>query len=173
MSYVDLNTIHNPTSGTIPPASWGDQIRDNLEFLVDPPAVSAYHSAAVTLTDDTLTKMVADSELFDNASWHSTSSNTSRLTAPIACRALVFATVVFDPNATGERLVDFLVNNTTQYVGVAGAPNPSGSRNTGITVVRAIIFAAGDYVECRSRQKSGGNLDARLYEFGATFLTRV
>ncbi len=31
MAYVDLNTIHNPATGTIPPATWGDQIRDNFE----------------------------------------------------------------------------------------------------------------------------------------------
>lgn len=33
MAYADLNTIHNPSTGTSPPASWGDQVRDNFEFL--------------------------------------------------------------------------------------------------------------------------------------------
>jgi hypothetical protein len=32
-SYVDLNTIHNPATGTSPPASWGDQARDNDQYL--------------------------------------------------------------------------------------------------------------------------------------------
>jgi hypothetical protein len=30
--YVDLNTLHNPASGTRPPFSWGDAIRDNFEL---------------------------------------------------------------------------------------------------------------------------------------------
>ncbi len=30
MAYVDLNTIHNPDTGTVPPHTWGDQIRDNF-----------------------------------------------------------------------------------------------------------------------------------------------
>ncbi len=33
MAYVDLNTIHNPSTGVSPPASWGDQVRDNFEFF--------------------------------------------------------------------------------------------------------------------------------------------
>jgi hypothetical protein len=37
MAYVDLNTIHNPATGGVPPATWGDQIRDNFEAGV--PAV--------------------------------------------------------------------------------------------------------------------------------------
>lgn len=33
MAYVDLNTIHNPATGTSPPASWGDAVRDNFEHF--------------------------------------------------------------------------------------------------------------------------------------------
>ena len=33
MAYVDLNTIHTPTTGGKPPASYGAQIRDNFEDL--------------------------------------------------------------------------------------------------------------------------------------------
>ena len=32
-TYADLNTIHNPATGTSPPASWGDQARDNDQYL--------------------------------------------------------------------------------------------------------------------------------------------
>lgn len=33
MAYVDLNTIHNPAPGTVAPAAWADQVRDNFEAL--------------------------------------------------------------------------------------------------------------------------------------------
>lgn len=33
MAYADLNTIHNPSTGAAPPATWGDQARDNDEYL--------------------------------------------------------------------------------------------------------------------------------------------
>ena len=29
--YVDPQTIHNPSTGASPPASWGDAVRDALE----------------------------------------------------------------------------------------------------------------------------------------------
>lgn len=34
-SYVDLLTIHNPATGTAPPATWGDQIRENETYLYE------------------------------------------------------------------------------------------------------------------------------------------
>jgi len=33
VAYVTLSTLHNPTTGTAPPATWGDQINDNDEYL--------------------------------------------------------------------------------------------------------------------------------------------
>lgn len=27
-----MNTLHNPSTGTSPPATWGDQVRDNFEY---------------------------------------------------------------------------------------------------------------------------------------------
>lgn len=33
MAYVTLSTLHNPTTGTAPPATWGDQINDNFEYV--------------------------------------------------------------------------------------------------------------------------------------------
>lgn len=35
-----------------------------------------------------------------------------------------------------------------------------------------LTLAAGDYVECRGRQTSGGSLGVTLLEFGVTYLTR-
>lgn len=33
MAWADLNTLHNPATSTAPPASWGDQVRDNFQYL--------------------------------------------------------------------------------------------------------------------------------------------
>jgi hypothetical protein len=46
MAWADLNTIHNPATGTFPPATWGDQVRDNFQFL-------AGIAAATVLTSQT------------------------------------------------------------------------------------------------------------------------
>jgi hypothetical protein len=33
MPYVDLDTLHTPTAGTRPPASWGEAVRENFELV--------------------------------------------------------------------------------------------------------------------------------------------
>lgn len=33
MAYADLQGVHNPATGSSPPAAWGDQARDNDEYL--------------------------------------------------------------------------------------------------------------------------------------------
>lgn len=171
MAYSDLNLIHNPATGTIPPASWGDQVRDNLEFLIDPPACSVYGSAAQSIADSTTTVLLANSENFDNASMHSTSSNTGRITGTTAGRFLVFSTVQFDANATGVRNLSFLVNGTTT-VQCMQVLSGTAVSSIVLTATRALTLAAGDYVECRGRQTSGGSLGVTLLEFGVTYLTR-
>lgn len=34
-TYADLNSLHNPATGTAPPATWGDQVRDNDTYLYE------------------------------------------------------------------------------------------------------------------------------------------
>lgn len=172
MPYVDLNTIHNPSAGGIPPASWGDQVRDNLEFLIDPPACSVYGSAAQSVGTSSTETMLANSENFDNASMHSTSSNTGRITATTAGRYLVFCTVVFDADADGNRRVDFRVNGSDAYK-VFNLPAVSSVSESVLTGARALILNASDYVEVRVTHTAGNDLDVTLEEFGATFLTRI
>lgn len=171
MAYVDLNTAHNPATGTVAPAAWGDQVRDNLEFLVDPPACSVFHSAAVGTTNATILNLLANSENFDNNAMHSTVSNTDRITAQTAGRYLFFCTVTFAANATGARLVQFQKNGVTAFNMAHSAPTPSG-RDTDLSGVRAIDMAVGDYVVVQARQDSGGALNVTLKEFGAAYLTR-
>jgi len=170
VAYVDLNTIHNPATGTVAPASWGDAIRDALEFLIDPPSCSVFNSAALSVANNTITNLTANSELFDNNGMHSTVTNTDRITAVTAGRYLFFATVTFANNATGARLLQFQKNGTTAY-NVTQGPPVSG-RDTDFSGVRAIDMVAGDYVVVQVRQESGAALNVTLKEFGATYLTR-
>ena len=59
MGYVDLATVHIPGTGGVAPAAWGLQIRENQEFGIDPPACSAFSSAAQTVNDATTTTLNA------------------------------------------------------------------------------------------------------------------
>ena len=171
MPYVDPQTVNNPTAGQPIPAAWGDVVRDDLEFLIGPPACSVYASAAQVVADGISTvALTANSERFDNDSMHSTATNTSRITATRAGRYLFIATVQFAANATGNRRMAFRVNGTTTYESTLVGATATNSIVT--TAPAMFTLAATDYVECMVWQTSGGNLNVTLLEFGATFLTR-
>lgn len=172
MAYAALSTIQTIATGQVFTAATLQQANDNDEFLIDPPACSVYGSAAQTLTTDTLTAMNANSELYDNNSMHSTSTNTSRITCQTAGRYWVSGSVIFATNGTSERSIEFRKNGTTQYLGLKVNANTAGSQNTVLSAVRTVVLAAGDYIEVMARQRSGGNLDCSLDEFAAMFITR-
>lgn len=173
MGYLDIATLQTIAAGQPLSSATVQQVRDNGEFLIDPPAASIFNSAAQSVPDATMTALTANSENFDNDSMHSTSSTTSRITFQTAGRYLLVGTAIFAANATGERNVTFLKNGTTQIEGTKVTANASGSQTTVVTAVRTLVFAAGDYVEMRVRHRnSGGALDVTMDEFFAGFWTR-
>lgn len=169
MPYVDPNTVHNPSTGTVAPAAWGDVVRDDLEFLIDPPACSVFNSGNQSVPTATVTVLTANSEFFDNDGMHSTVTNNSRITAQTAGRYLTMSAVSF-ATGTGSRTVSFLLNGSSTLNAIL-LPAVSGNV-TRVVALRLITLAAGEYVETRVSQDSGGGLDVALVEFGATYLTR-
>lgn len=171
MAYQDLNVLHNPSTGGVAPASWGDQVRDNFEYLIDPPVCSVFNSAAQSLTTGTDTVLTANSENFDNNTMHSTISNTSRITFQTAGRYLLNANLTFATSSTGVRKTEFYLNGTTPLTGMLINATASPFL-TDLQATRTRTFIVGDYVEVRAFQNSGGNLNVTLVEFVALFLTR-
>jgi hypothetical protein len=170
MPYVDLNTIHNPSTGGIAPASWGDQARDNFEFLIDPPTCSVKAAVAQLLTSGVTTVLAAGAESFDNDGMHSTVTNTSRITIQTPGRYLITALARYAVNATGDRHLGLRVNGAGNHdlVSVLAAP----TFDTFLAGTKSFVFAAGDYLEVRATQNSGGNLNVTLEDFTAVFITR-
>lgn len=171
MPYVDPQTIDNPTAGQPIPAAWADQVRNNLEFLIDPPTCSVYGSGVQSIPNSTDTAMLADSEYFDNDSMHSTSSNTSRITATTAGRYLVISSVSYAASAAARVLTRFRINGTTTYSTDSRAAI-GGATPDQVSITRTFVLAAGDYVETIVNQNSGGASDVTLQEFAAIFMTR-
>jgi hypothetical protein len=170
MSYVDLNTIHNPTTGGIAPASWGDQVRDNFEFLIDPPACSVRAGSAQSLTNGVTTVLTAGVENFDNDGMHSTVTNTSRITIQTPGRYLVSALTRYAVNASGGRILSLFVNGAANHDLTAVMASPS--TDSFLSGVKSFVFVAGDYVEVRATQYTGGALNVTLEDFTALFVTR-
>ena len=56
------------------------EVRDALDFLLDPPRLWAYDASGLALANATTTLITFDSEIYDTDTMHSTSTNTSRCT---------------------------------------------------------------------------------------------
>lgn len=159
--FVDPQSLHNPATGTSPPASWGDAVRDGVVFCATPPSCRANRTTIQSIADLTSTAVsftAADS--WDTDSFHSTATNPSRLTVPsgLGGKYLIVATVSWANNSTGWRDLSIRANGSsglaTERVGT-GAANPYPI-STMSTVEQ---LAAGTYVEVVVWQNSGAALD--------------
>jgi hypothetical protein len=158
--YVDPQTIHNPAAGGKPPATWGDTVRDDIVSLAKPPMVKVSRSSTQSISDSTLTAVQWDTEAWDTDAFHSTISNTSRITVPTGFggRYLLIGQITFDANATGRRVAYIMLSGVTYCAGVNTVP-------TGAEVVMNLTAeasaVAGDFFELVVWQNSGGALNVQ------------
>ena len=119
-----------------------------------------FNSANQSLTNNTLTALAFDSESFDTDAYHSTVTNTSRLTVPTGKGGyfLISASVEWPSNTTGARQLFIRVNGTSYIGGVAINSPPTGSSIQTVGLIYNLADA--DYVEAVAAQGSGGALNA-------------
>jgi hypothetical protein len=100
--------------------------------------------------------------------------NTSRITFNTAGLYLVTGCVEIGASAAGTKRYAFIMLNGTTVIGIASAPFATVPV-TWISVSTVYKFAAGNYVELKAHQDSGGNLtlfaDPQMApEFSATWI---
>lgn len=120
----------------------------------------AYMSANQTLSNNTNTILTFGAEDFDTNSFHSTSSNTSRMTIPTgyAGKYLICANVTFNTNGTGQRAMNIKKNgNVIAYSVLVQAT--ATTYGTALNISKIENCAVGDYIEIEAYQNSGGSLD--------------
>lgn len=117
-----------------------------------------YNSAAIaTVSGAALLTLTFNSERYDEGGLHSTAVNTGRLTAPVAGKYSVGASVRWASNAVGYRQLSLARSGTTSIARQLG-PAASGTV-TYQSVQTEIELAAGDWIEVQVQQNSGGNLN--------------
>ena len=125
--------------------------------------------AGQNISNVTYTALTYNSEDFDTNGFHSTTTNTSRLTIPTGKggKYQVNAFVNWDNNSTGRRIVVIYLNGAYFHA----IANETSSGYLGQTGAYVISLAAGDYIETYVYQDSGGtrNCDELKY-FQATYL---
>lgn len=120
------------------------------------PSARVYRTTTQTIADSTVTALTFDAERWDNASLHSTSSNTDRLVAPVAGIYAVTAHIRWDTNGTGQRLLR-VKDNAGALIASASQPPVSGDV-TYQSIATTVTLGASGYVTIEVYQTSGGNL---------------
>lgn len=121
--------------------------------------VRVFKSSSQSISNSTVTDLTFNSETFDTNAFHSTSSNTDRLTVPAgyAGKYLVIAKMQFAGGTTGIRQV-YIYKNTTEYDLITWQ-NTSNS-NADMCLSTIVDLTVGDYVKMACWQNNGGALDA-------------
>lgn len=136
-------------------------IYDGTQFrLMNPAFVGCrvYNSANISIANATETALTFNSETYDTAGMHSTSSNTSRLIAPVPGRYAWGFNCLFASNAVGIRWARCIQNPTTAVRGY-DKPATNLGDDTRIFIAGEDDFAINDYIELYVYQTSGGALN--------------
>jgi hypothetical protein len=145
------------TAGTILTASQlNTNLRDGVNFLINRPVCQARQTVTQNLTTGSAAALLLDTEDVDNDNMHSTTTNTSRLTAVTAGRYQVGGGYCAG-SGSGRREVWYRVNgsdvNGTES-GIFGSTNNTGPASRAVSV----FLNVGDYVELFAYQDSGGTI---------------
>ena len=109
-----------------------------------------YNSIDQTIPDASYTALTFDSERFDNGDLHSTTTNTSRLTAPANGVYLISAHLEFDGWGY-NRQIRLTQNGTT----IIGFKNGFANIEAVLNISTSAFLLAGDYVEVIVWQGTG------------------
>jgi len=173
--YADPQGIHNPATGNSPPASWGDNVRDNLQTLSAPPGCIVSRTATQSIATSAETAIQFNAaDIRDTDNYHDTVTNNTRMTVPSGFGGLyrLTAVVSWDVGATGVRSLFYKIS--------AGASVLSDqSLNQGASFAgwnsfsREILLSVGQYVEVTGFQTNGGALNLTGAEVSLTWMGRL
>jgi hypothetical protein len=134
-------------------------------------------SADQSIANGTVTALTFDTESFDTSAFHSTVTNTSRITIPAgkAGYYAVYGTATFAAAGSNSRSSLLKKNGTTFQTYIGNAPSTGASTSLVHNVVMNLVV--GDYIEMFAYQSSGGavnisgnSTDNGVTNFGCTYL---
>ena len=128
------------------------------------PAARVFHNAALSIANASLTALSFNSERQDTDAIHDTVTANSRLTCKTAGFYLIFGTVRWDVNSSGNRSIGIRLNGTASDPATTLANvqvNGIATNNSDMAVATGYQLAVNDYVELVVRQTSGGSLDVQ------------
>lgn len=117
-----------------------------------------FAGANQTIATATSTALNFNNETFDTNTFHDSTTNNTRITIPTGFggKYLIQGSVRWNPNALGRRETNVVVNGGA--VLATGESTPSASTFVSGVVFTFASLSAGDYVELKCYQDTGGNL---------------
>jgi len=139
-------------AGGVP--SWATPAAGGSTFV----GAQAWKSSDQTISNATATIITVDSETFDTNGFHDSSTNTGRFTIPSGQGGyyLIYARIAWSTNTTGARILYLYKNGAQDHYMQSGTLSNSFSTQV---FTEVMSLSAGDYIEIRGEQSSGGSLD--------------
>ena len=148
-------------------ADMNSMVRDNVDFLSEPPRVRLGASGTQSIPDTTNTDVTWDTEIFDTDSMHSGSLATITMTT--AGTYYVGCTLVWAANTTNSRIIYLVEPDGSGLYATARAV--SNMQET--PIVSLFNFAAAETTKVMVYQDTGGALhckfNATTYNYNAFF----
>ncbi len=118
-------------------------------------------SGVQNIPNATETSIVFDTETYDIGGLHDTVTNPSRITIPAGTATKNYHVIgmqKYAGNATGNRYFYLKKNGATYLVDNGTLPSPGATTDVVMHINDVVTLAAGDYIELRTYQTSGGVL---------------
>lgn len=150
-------------------ALWNAQVRDALNFLVNPPiflaSASVTTSVPTNVSSNTLTRVTLNTTLVDNYGGFNSAS--SSYVAPVSGWYYCTGTVAYPSSGVGIRVVAFFKNGSPyspQAYGMLPSTN-SGWLAQGVQGTQLMYLSQGDSVDLRTGQDSGGTISTGSFSY--------
>lgn len=147
-------------------------LRDNISFLANPPRCRLKTSSQPT-NNNAWTAVAFTLEDWDTDNMHSTSTNTSRITATTAGIYQIHGIGQWAANATGQRFVGLSKNGSvTPNEGRVGGVAPAGTTVPALGITNDVSLSATNWVELMVFQDTGAALNIAVEGGAPVFVAR-
>lgn len=155
--YVDPQTVHNPSTGTVPPASWGKTVRDDLEFLAKTPGCVLQCITNLSLGNGAWGNLAwTGTDLRDTDGYHAANSDQIVIPAGLGGWYNISGSVTAGVGTGGNRAVRYTLNGSGDNRMAVVSPAPT--LGTRIPFSQDVYLVPNDVLRISVYQNSGGTL---------------
>jgi len=146
--------------------------RDDLRAV----ACSVYRNTSQAVANNTWTAVTFPSEYLDTDTMHDTSTNTDRVTVPVAGIYMISSACTFDTSATGVRQITYSLNGTATGDFIDGTVSKADAASASSTSLAGVAFiqrlAASDIIRMFAYHTAGASLDIVKASLHVALLSR-